>query len=71
MDEAKITTPRPDRPHPWAEGEQTMTDFTRDQIENVAPKKHTYRTDIDYAPDGTAWSWTVAECECDRPWRHA
>ena len=38
---------------------------------SAAPKKHTYRKDIDYTPDGTAWSWTVAECECDQPWRHA
>ena len=41
------------------------------RAEGAAPKKHIYRNDIDYAPDGTAWSWTVAECECDQPWRHA
>ena len=31
---------------------------------------HYYPTNIDRAPDGTAWSWGVAECHCDRPWRH-
>ena len=31
---------------------------------------HYYPTNIDRAPDGTAWSWGVAECHCNRPWRH-
>ena len=65
IDDGPMLVSQQARKQAWADAARALATALKET------DKHTYRKDIDYAPDGTAWSWTVAECECDQPWRHA